>query len=168
LAGVLLEDGNVVVPGGLGGAVGGQSCSVFSCGDDTGGVGGLGNLGWEVSHLSQVESNVVVSTVVEVSDRISASTLCYAGGYRDVGDVTVELVLDTGEIFTSGFCVYDWGLTWGIPSGGLLGDAVFDLRSLSVPGSEGAERRIWHGEEWGKVGWGNSISDLLEARQKSN
>jgi len=56
LAGVLLEDGDVVIPGGLGGLVGGQGVGVFGCGDDTGGVGGLGNLGWEVSHLSQVET----------------------------------------------------------------------------------------------------------------
>jgi len=64
LGGVLLEDGNVVVPGGLGGGVGGQGSAVFGCGADTGGVLDLGNLSWEVSHLSQVEWSVVVFTVV--------------------------------------------------------------------------------------------------------
>lgn len=46
MAGVLREDGNVVVPGGLGGLVGGQGGGIFSLGDGTGGVGGQGNLGW--------------------------------------------------------------------------------------------------------------------------
>jgi len=46
LAGVLREDGDVVVPLGLGGLVGGQGGGIFSLGDGTGGVGGQGNLGW--------------------------------------------------------------------------------------------------------------------------
>jgi len=55
LAGVLREDGNVVVPGGLGGLVGGQGLVVGGEGLVTGGPVGLGNHGWEVSDLSQVE-----------------------------------------------------------------------------------------------------------------
>jgi len=117
LAGVLLEDGNVVVPGGLGGAVGGQGAVVFGKGGDTGGVLGLGNLGWEVSDLSQVEHvGVVVFSVVEVSEAEYGGWLCYVVGDWDVGDVTVELGLDIAEDGGYSIAQGDWGLTWGHPS----------------------------------------------------
>lgn len=64
MGGVLLEDGNVVVPDGLGGVVGGHGVAVGEFVLFTGGVLDLGNLSWEVSHLSQVEWSVVVFTVV--------------------------------------------------------------------------------------------------------
>jgi len=116
LGGILLEDGNVVVPGGLGGVVGGHLSVVQTEGGRTGGVLNLGNLGWEVSHLSQVEWCVIVFTVVCESNRgFNAGRLNNIGGDWDVGDVSVELGCNRGERCTSFFGVGDWGSSWGQP-----------------------------------------------------
>lgn len=52
---VLLEDGNVGIPGGLGGVVSGEGRGVLILNGLSVGVDGGGNLGWEESDLSEIE-----------------------------------------------------------------------------------------------------------------
>jgi hypothetical protein len=68
LLGVLIEDSDIGIPVGLGDVVFGQGGSVLCLESISGGPDGLGDLGWEVSDLSQVIRERVVLSVVEVSD----------------------------------------------------------------------------------------------------
>jgi hypothetical protein len=84
----------------------------------------LGNLGWEISQGSQVECSGVVFTVVEVTDGGAACCLLDVVGDWDVGDVTVELGLDTGELKTDRSGVGYWSLSNGTPGGRLAGHTI--------------------------------------------
>jgi len=121
---------------------------------------GLGNPGWEVSHLSQVEGETVEGTVVEVSNGDVGNAGSAVGDW-DVGDVSVELGSDGEKFQTLISSVGHGGHSWGQPVGGLLGHSVNGNGSLSVPGSEGSELSSWHGEEWGQVAGVEGISFLL-------
>jgi len=68
--GVLLEEGDVVIPGGLGGGVVGGGSGVFPILDKSGCMDGLSDFSWEVSGLSQVKWDCVIKTVVRVTDGI--------------------------------------------------------------------------------------------------
>jgi len=149
--GVLFEEGDVVIPHGLGGVVGALAAHVQSLLGGSGGPDGLGDLGWEVSGDSQVELDAVDKTKVRVSDLGDGS----GGGGGDGGgwyvdNVTVLLALDCGEIPAVNFGVADWGLAWGQPGGWESGSCVdsFKQHGFSVPGSEGCELVGWHVESW--------------------
>lgn len=99
--GVLLEDGDVVIPGGLGRCVAVFGSGVFPLLVCSGGMDGLGNLSWEVSGLSQVKCGTVYSTVVRVPDGngFVSAVLGRDGGEWQVDDVTVLFRrLDAGEL----------------------------------------------------------------------
>lgn len=149
MLGVLIKDSDVGIPGRLGGVVGGEGGAVLRGETATGGPDGLGDHGWEVSHGSQVEFNAVVFTVV-LGGGEGGSTTCLddVAGNWDVGDVTVELGLDSCELEADSRCVDDWGLAGGTPVAGHAGFVVNSGGTLTVPGSEGLELRGWHGEEW--------------------
>jgi len=66
--GVLLEEGDVVVPHGLGGVVGALAGHVQSLLGGSGGPDSLGYLGWEVSGDSQVKWYSVDDTEIRCSD----------------------------------------------------------------------------------------------------
>jgi len=117
----------------------------------------LGNLGWEISQGSQVEGGAVVFTEVEVTDYVVACCLLDVVGDWDVGDVTVELGLDTSELKTDSTGVGDWNLSNGQPGCSLSRYRIIACASLSVPGSEGSVLCCWHGEEWGHVTCGEGL-----------
>ena len=161
LLGVLLEDSDVGIPGGLGGVVSAEGGGVLAGERATGGPDGLGDLGWEVSHLSQIKFDAVVCTVVLVGAQGVGGRAHDVAGHWDVGDVTVELGLDERELEADSRGVDDWCLTWGHPVGGHTGDVISCGGSLSVPGSEGGELLGWHPEEWDIVTKGESWCHLL-------
>jgi hypothetical protein len=90
----------------------------------TRGVDGLGDLGWEVSHLSQIELNVVGSSEVLGGAESGGGGGGNKAGDWDVGDVTVELGHDGRELSADRTGVQDWGLTGGHPVGGHVGDCI--------------------------------------------
>ena len=149
MLGVLIKDSDVGIPGRLGGVVRGEGGAVLRGETATGGPDGLGDHGWEVSHGSQVEFDAVVFTVV-LGGREGGKTtsLDDVAGLWDVGDVTVELGLDGGELEAGSRCVDDWGLAGGTPVAGHASDVIDSGGTLTVPGSEGSELICWHVEEW--------------------
>jgi len=152
--GIFLEEGDVVIPHGLGGVVGALAAHVQFLLGVSGCPDGLGDLGWEESGDSQVELNCIDNTEVRVTD--GGGTTCGGGGdggVWDVDDVTVLLALGGGEITTNSFSVSDWALAWGQPGGWELGVRVDKVKcsGFSVPGSEGWELLGWHGESWDEI-----------------
>jgi len=167
LLGVLLEDSDVGIPGGLGGVVSAEGSGVLELERLTRLMDGLGDLGWEVSHLSQIEVDGVVFSVV-LGCAESGGTACGCGtrcdaGHWDIGYVTVELGLDARELEGARIVVVDGGLTRGHPVLGLLSGDIRDGGALTVPGSEGTELVGWHPEEWQHGGEGESWGQLLES-----
>jgi hypothetical protein len=111
---------------------------------------GLGDFSWEVSGLSQVKCDTVVSTVARVPDGSGGAGLGGDGGEWHVDDVTVCFARHRGEQHACFGRVGDWGLAWGQPSGWEVGGWVqcSNGGGLSVPGSEGGELVGWHVESW--------------------
>jgi hypothetical protein len=160
LLGVLLEDSDVGIPGGLGGVVGAEGGGVLEGECSTRGVDGLGDLGWEVSHLSQIELGAVVCSVVLRGAESGGVGGANIAGDWDVGDVTVELGHDGCELKTDSSGVLDRGLTGGHPVGGHVGGSIHRPLTLTVPGSEGGELDGWHREEWEHTGLGEAFISL--------
>jgi len=88
--GVLLEEGDVVIPGGLGGGVVAHRGGVERFLGSSLGMGGLSDLSWEVSGLSQVKFESVGSTVVRVTDSDGGAGAGRLLGEWHVDDVTVH------------------------------------------------------------------------------
>jgi len=111
-------------------------------------VDGLGDLGWEVSHLSQIKVDAVVFSVVLGGAESGGGGGDNIAGDWEVGDVTVELGHDRRKLETDRSSVDDWGLTGGHPVLGLASHIILQGGTLTVPGSEGTELGGWHPEEW--------------------
>lgn len=148
LLGVLLEDSDVGIPGGLGGVVSAEGGGVLEGERSSRSVDGLGDLGWEVSHLSQIKVDAVVFSVVLGGAESGGAGGDNIAGHWDVGDVTVELGHDRRKLETDRRSVDDWGLTGGHPVLGLASHIILQGGTLTVPGSEGTELGGWHPEEW--------------------
>jgi len=156
--GVLLEDGDVGVPVGLGGGVSGDGGSISTSAtvkSVTGSPGGLSNLSWEVSDGSSI---VVDSSGGHCNTSIISCSGCEAGiggGSWEVGDVTQLL----GSNFTyskrlgSGNRV----LVWGEP---ISESGCSSCCTFTVPGSQHAELCLWHGEHWDIVSNVETISSV--------
>ena len=94
--GVLGEDGDVGVPVGLGGAVGGDGGCVCTGGavkGGTGGPGGGGDLGWEVS-----DDSGIVDTAADRPVCRNRACRGASGRIREVGDVALPLSLDSSHV----------------------------------------------------------------------
>jgi hypothetical protein len=150
--GVLGEDGDVVVPVGLGGVVGGDGGFVGTAAavkGVSGGPGGGGDLGWEVSDDSGI---------VGIGRDRSVCSGCACSGASgrtwEVGDVALPLSLDSSHVSTLSNRISviprdTINLVRSEPVSSNIGGSCSD----TVPGSEGVELDRLHVEHWDKVGF---------------